>query len=78
MDLSRARWRKSSYSGSNGGDCVEVAEIDGGAEGPEHKSGRLIAVRDSKDPDGPALFFTPEEWKAFLLGVHAGEFEPSG
>ncbi|MEU7691756.1 DUF397 domain-containing protein [Microbispora hainanensis] len=75
MDLSRARWRKSSYSGSNGGDCVEVAEIDG--DGPEHKSGRLIAVRDSKDPDGPVLFFTPEEWKAFLLGVHAGEFEPT-
>lgn len=51
-----------------------MAEVDGG---PDHKSGRLIALRDSKDPNGPALFFTPEEWKAFLLGVQAGEFEPT-
>ncbi|MEV3924814.1 DUF397 domain-containing protein [Actinomadura coerulea] len=47
MDLRDARWRKSSYSGSNGGDCVELAEaVDG------------VAVRDSKDPEGPVLLLT--------------------
>ncbi|WP_327048120.1 DUF397 domain-containing protein [Microbispora sp. NBC_01189] len=35
----------------------------------------MIAVRDSKDPEGPALLFTPAEWAAFLDGVRAGEFE---
>lgn len=48
MDLTNAKWRKSSYSGSNGGDCVELADaVDG------------VAVRDSKDPDGPVLLLTP-------------------
>ncbi|TDE33970.1 DUF397 domain-containing protein [Actinomadura sp. 6K520] len=44
MDLKNAAWRKSSYSGSNGGDCVELAGLPG-----------VVAVRDSKDPDGPVL-----------------------
>ena len=48
-------WRKSSYSGSNGGACVEVA---GNLPG-------LVAVRDSKDPDGPALTFAPAAWQTF-------------
>lgn len=61
MDLSRAVWRKSSRSGTNG--CVEVARIDD-----------QIAVRDSKDPEGPALLFTTREWQAFLAGILAGEF----
>ncbi|MEZ0076478.1 DUF397 domain-containing protein [Planotetraspora sp. GP83] len=86
MDLSMARWRKSSFSGDNGGNCVEIAELtdatDGPdrtarhVDGPDHKSGhsRLIAVRDSKDPDGPKLFFTPSEWAAFVQGVKADEF----
>ncbi|WP_055482708.1 DUF397 domain-containing protein [Sphaerimonospora mesophila] len=65
MDLSGAQWRKSSYSGSNGGQCVEVAENLPG----------VVAVRDSKDPDGPALVFTPEEWRAFISGVKAGDFD---
>ena len=56
------RWRKSTYSGS-GNNCVEVA-----AGGPG------IAVRDSKAPGGPKLVFTPEEWRAFVAGVKAGEF----
>lgn len=64
-DLSRAGWRKSSYSGGNGGQCVEVATSLPG----------LIAVRDSKHPDGPKLIFTPAEWHAFLAGVRDGEFE---
>ncbi|MFF5207216.1 DUF397 domain-containing protein [Streptosporangium sp. NPDC000396] len=77
MDLSNAKWFKSSFSGSNGGDCVEVAELRDVTDGPEHKAGHieLIAVRDSRDPDGPKLFFTPAEWDAFLNGVKADEFD---
>jgi hypothetical protein len=70
MDLTRAWWRKSSYSGGNGGTCVEVAVLPGSKEG----SDRVIAVRDSKNPDGPALVFTSDEWKAFTAGVNNGEF----
>jgi hypothetical protein len=55
MDLSHADWRKSSYSGTNGGNCVEVARNLPG----------VVAVRDSKDPGGPALAFTPADWEAF-------------
>jgi hypothetical protein len=54
LDLSRAAWRKSTYS-NNGGSCVEVGTAATG----------VIAVRDSKDPSGPALAFTPEQWTAF-------------
>jgi hypothetical protein len=57
-DLSRAAWRKSAYS-NNGGACVEVAR-----NLPE-----IVAVRDSKDPEGPALIFTPADWEAFTAGV---------
>ncbi|MGP3933481.1 DUF397 domain-containing protein [Nonomuraea sp. KM88] len=64
-DLSQAAWRKSSYSGGNGGNCVEVASNLPG----------LVAVRDSKNPNGPALIFTPAEWDAFLGGVKLGEFD---
>ncbi|MER7208871.1 DUF397 domain-containing protein [Streptosporangium sp. NPDC000239] len=70
MDLSDARWVKSSLSGDNGGNCVEVAELKGTTEGRAD----LVAVRDSKDPQGPKLFFAPAEWDAFLNSVKAGEF----
>jgi hypothetical protein len=50
-------WRKASYSGTNGGNCVEVGN-----------AGR-IAVRDSKDPEGPKLGFTPEQWRAFTRRI---------
>ena len=63
MDLSHVTWRKASYSGANGGGCVEV-----GAAGP------VVAVRDSKDPQGPKLAFTPREWEAFTSKVKAGDF----
>lgn len=66
MDLSRAEWRTSSFSGSNG-QCVQVAFLDGGD----------VAVRDSKNAEGPALIFTPGEWKAFVGGVRDGEFDPA-
>ena len=75
MDLTGARWRKSSYSGTNGGACVEVAEVwrkssySGGNGGNCVEVARTrpaaIAVRDSKDPDGPNLIFTPEAWATF-------------
>jgi hypothetical protein len=65
MDLTNAEWRKSSFSGSNGGGCVEVARNLPG----------IVAVRDSKDREGPALVFTPGEWRAFLDGVRAAEFD---
>ncbi|MER7542005.1 DUF397 domain-containing protein [Actinomadura sp.] len=48
MDLRNVKWRKSSYTGSNGGNCVELAEV----------AGSVVAVRDSKDPDGPVLLLT--------------------
>lgn len=67
MDLTNADWRKSSFSGSNGGGCVEVARNMPG----------IVAVRDSKDPSGPALLFTPDEWRAFLDGVRSDEFDLS-
>lgn len=77
MDLTDARWVKSSFSGDNGGNCVEVAELKDAVDGPGHKAEHadLIAVRDSKDPDGPKLFFTPAEWEAFINGVKAEEFD---
>jgi hypothetical protein len=55
-------FRKSSLSEAMG-NCVEVAFMV------------WVAVRDSKDPDGPALYFTPEEWAAFIGGARAGEFD---
>ncbi len=55
-------WRKSTYSGN--GNCVEVAVPESG-----------MAVRDSKDPKGPALHFTGEAWTAFLAEVTGGAFE---
>ncbi|MDH2427064.1 DUF397 domain-containing protein [Sphaerisporangium sp. TRM90804] len=74
MDLSNATWRKSSYTGSNGGNCVEVAELPRAAEAPDPVA-EFVAVRDSKNPEGPKLFFTPDEWGAFLRGVKGDAFD---
>jgi hypothetical protein len=63
-DVTRAVWRKSSYSSGNGGQCVEVARNLPG----------VVAVRDSKNPEETALVFTPQEWRALLDGVRADEF----
>jgi hypothetical protein len=57
-------WRKSSRSGG-GDNCVEVAFAPDGT----------VAVRHSKNPDGPILVYTRSEWVAFTGGVHDGEFE---
>ncbi|WP_433726141.1 DUF397 domain-containing protein [Nocardia sp. CA-129566] len=62
-DLSGVKWFKSSHSES-AAQCVEVAWLDGGK----------VGVRDSKNPTGPALVFTPSEWDAFTAGAKDGEF----
>ncbi|CCH19430.1 DUF397 domain-containing protein [Micromonospora lupini] len=61
-DLTDAQWRKSTRSGSNGGDCVEVADNLPG----------LVAVRDSKEPAGPALTFSPTAWASFVQATKPG------
>ncbi|GAA3441911.1 DUF397 domain-containing protein [Planomonospora venezuelensis] len=66
MDLNDLTWRKSSLSGNNGGDCVEVAELAPTTPRPTHKPDATYALRDSKNPIGPVLYFTPSEWQAFL------------
>lgn len=63
-----AEWHKASRSNGNGGNnCVEVAILPNG-----------VAVRDSKNRDGPVLYFTRAEWTAFLSGARAGEFDITG
>ncbi|MFE7526960.1 DUF397 domain-containing protein [Kitasatospora sp. NPDC057542] len=81
-------WRKSSYSGAQS-DCVEVAEVVAVPEGEWRKSSysgqggncleaqtrsAAMAVRDSKEPGGPALVFAADAWASFLAGVKSGEF----
>ncbi|CAN3979335.1 DUF397 domain-containing protein [Kitasatospora purpeofusca] len=62
-NTSGASWFKSSYS-DNGGQCVEVSASFPGA----------VPVRDSKDPEGPALVFPADAWQSFVAGLQAGEF----
>jgi hypothetical protein len=62
-DVADLPWRKSSFSGPNG--CVEAAPLNGG----------LIAVRDSKNPQGGHLVYNAHEWQSFLAGVRNGEFD---
>jgi Domain of unknown function (DUF397) len=61
QQISDADWRKSTFSGQHA--CVEVAMLDG-----------RVAVRHSRQPSGPALVFTADEWSAFLQGAWHGEF----
>ena len=60
-------WRKATASQGNS-NCVEVAELPGGE----------VAVRNSRDPAGAVLAFTPDEWAAFTSGVRLGEFDNFG
>ena len=62
-----AAWVRSSLSFSNG-NCVEVTELPEG----------IVGVRNSRDPGGPVLRFTPAEWDAFLGGAQRGEFDRFG
>ncbi|WP_431898116.1 DUF397 domain-containing protein [Micromonospora haikouensis] len=60
-DLAQVCWRKSSRSGANDSNCVEVAELSGG-----------LAVRDSRDPAGPALLFGRDAWSSSVTGLRRG------
>jgi Domain of unknown function (DUF397) len=64
-DLSRAVWHKSTFSNGNGGDCVEAARNLPG----------IVAVRDSKNPDRPALVVSDQAWSKLLRGIKHGEFD---
>ncbi|MER0241109.1 DUF397 domain-containing protein [Streptomyces sp. HSW2009] len=59
------RWHKSSHSGGNNGDCIEVAT----------NAPHTVPVRDSKNPSGPTLTFDTTAWTAFVAGVKAGEID---
>ena len=59
-DLSHAKWFKSSFSNGQGGECVEAAI---------NLPSAVMAVRDSKHPDGPVLLFSADEWRTFTQGV---------
>ncbi|MGW4462975.1 DUF397 domain-containing protein [Micromonospora sp. NPDC004704] len=61
INLTDAEWRKSTRSGDNGGDCVEIAD----------NLTDIVAVRDSKDQAGPVLAFHPYAWSAFVSSVKA-------
>lgn len=56
MDVTKDAWRKSSYTTANGGDCVELASGSG-----------IVAVRDSKDPEGPKLLVSRRAFAALLV-----------
>jgi hypothetical protein len=66
LELRGAPWYKSSYSGPNCDNCVEVAQLLG-----------VVAVRDSKDAAGPAYLFVPAAWQKFVAGMKRGDFEPA-
>ncbi|GIG63769.1 DUF397 domain-containing protein [Phytomonospora endophytica] len=60
-------WRTSSYSNSGGANCVEV--------GPLTDLPTRIAVRDSKDREGPTFLTSPAEWSGFITGIKSGGFD---
>ncbi|MEV7520649.1 DUF397 domain-containing protein [Streptomyces sp. NPDC091371] len=84
QDLTGARWRKSSYSGSSGGECVECAPLGAATWRKASYSGSsggdcievasqpcLVAVRDSKNPDGPVFTVSPAAFAAFVGSLAA-------
>lgn len=85
LDLTGVQWLKSSYSGTSGGDCIECAPLGAtawrkstysggtGGECVEVAAGPCrIAVRDSKNPEGPALAVTPAAFAAFVMAAAEG------
>ncbi|MFE2271287.1 DUF397 domain-containing protein [Streptomyces lavendulae] len=82
QSLTNARWRKSSYSGDTGGECVECTPLGAAAWRKSSYSGdtggncvevapqpALVAVRDSKNPDGPVFTVSPAAFAAFVRGL---------
>ncbi|WP_067803984.1 DUF397 domain-containing protein [Actinomadura formosensis] len=67
VDLSGAAWRKSSHSTGDANTCIEVAT----------NIPAVVAVRDSVDPTGPALVFSPTTWKTFTDKLKNGELHPN-
>lgn len=63
-DLTGAQWVPSSYSGDGGGNCVEWAPVVASVSG-------VVPVRDSKNPEGPALTFSADQWSAFVQHAKA-------
>ncbi|MFB4300769.1 DUF397 domain-containing protein [Actinomadura sp. NTSP31] len=83
-NLGAIRWRKSSYSDHQGGNCVEVAELWRKSSYSDHQGGEcvevaglapVIGVRDSKDPEGPRLMFGPAAWRAFTREVKGNGYD---
>ncbi|NEA64137.1 DUF397 domain-containing protein [Streptomyces sp. SID12488] len=62
IDLSAVTWRRSSYSNTDGGQCLEVAD-----------NLSAVPVRDSKTPDAPALILRPTTWTSFVTAVRRDE-----
>lgn len=85
QDFARSPWRKSSYSGSVGQECVEAAAVwrkSSHSEGSEGQCvevaalpDRFIVLRDSKAPDGPRLSITPTAWASFLGDIKSGSLD---
>ncbi|MEU0838218.1 DUF397 domain-containing protein [Streptomyces sp. NPDC005962] len=67
LDLTAAEWVKSSYSGANGGQCVEFSRTFARTHG-------AVPVRDSKNPHGPTLSFPAEGWASFVSALIRGAF----
>ena len=65
MDISHVKWRKASYSGGNGGGCVEVAR---------HLPG-VVAVRDSKNPHGPKIVVSLSAWRSLTAGLRTRRYD---
>ncbi|MFD6434853.1 DUF397 domain-containing protein [Streptomyces venezuelae] len=63
IDLSAISWRKSSYSNSDGGQCVEVSD----------DFAAVVPVRDSKAPHGPVLVFPAADWASFVSALRGGQ-----
>jgi hypothetical protein len=64
LDYAGADWRKASYSGAEGGDCIELAELVA-----------VVGVRDSKNPDGPKLVFSRRELGSLVARVKSGDLD---
>ncbi|RAY16435.1 DUF397 domain-containing protein [Actinomadura craniellae] len=80
-DLAHVIWRKSSRSNSQGGTCVEIGLVWHRSSYSETqvsecieaaRAERVVAVRDSKNPDGPVLAFSPAEWRGLLTAIRTG------